>query len=1251
MFVGYSAMSSNNLSNVPKREFKDSRSRDRGVNKRRDRDSFNARGKNPRNFARRVQRSVKNGAFVQDAVLDAEEEEDPTDVVDAKDDDLSLPPTIKDQWPTPKMDSLPLSKVWDDRPTGAPFISSFPNYDGFVSLNMLRLYNTGRLNDRTLVESAPLWMHPTLMRLGCHLTSLDRSFPSNCYCGISCQCKPFSVAISFKEYASSGIVVPSTRVLYTFGPDFNLFNEMCAGGEVYYRDVPRVACVNPVSYTFEREVSICGSVFKPLLHYASFRGIGTDGLKLHSYRGLHFMLFMSNKSVCGVKQQVATPYDGPFCGDPNRTAPKHNFECTIIRTRDHRAYAVPIPFVDLVRSKLSLLKLTDETRNSLVQFLNSVSQQFNVGVSARMATLEYCLERVPIEDERLCKTELATRDLRRKVEAYSRFDFSFIMVTIYAIGIMAAAGLDKFIYLLNYYNCDFPLLHHLRDFCANGVYSGPRTFQGAFLIVRDAIVSALSSPFVAGMRVGPNASVFGHNLVTVLGLAWWLEEIVKTVVLYFLVNLLYLFWSVDMVIMSIVVAIGFASIEFIEKVLYINAAGRHMGGFFVFLRRFPAYYTMVICFPFMFHIAIAHLFMPIRMFLHFWYNLIAFFLGTNAYGTCKWLYKVNNHPPPLDYITVSTPHTANSSVDSFTHIPVKQESERLTKVGVVDGKPSLSSVVQCTGLDQESRLNVRSVPSMERVTRCLRQIGPIFCRQVPVACISGHIELLSGLPRQLGVKPANSGTIGRFSLWFRTMYIPYIVGALGIISPISFSEFLLKQPPQKRLLYVQSKTLYDKGLVHGFATRKPSIFNKVEKLDANYLDSDGYCAAKKPRIITNTNKNQAFRTGPFFVALSTRMTQVFNEHSSLFYASKTESRAIGKYVADVKEWHLYENDCSKWDGHQRAECLRLLIELFKYLGLPGDLYREYLEDINFCAGTKAFAKGFDYPFNAVVSTSGTQGSGRPETSCGNTLMNFAYHLFADYEQYGEDVVTSLTRLRIMALGDDNVSCSLNPWSVAVVEKLFKELGHEPKVKAVTIQTVEFCSQLFLPCVGGYVLFPKLGRFLSRLPWHIIPTRPVTTAERIGRFKCDLLSRRFYLRNLPYFGPLLKNLLSLCDGYSVVNDSYNKEWNYHHIEGEVVPNNDTMEFLTNRYGVFPSKPPVIKRLDSVIDDYFLQNLADIDVGPLMDMPATQSEDELPFRPPAMALHAGYSNILLPFVYGGSSVRANHPDCGRDDTLPG
>jgi len=107
----------------------------------------------------------------------------------------------------------------------------------------------------------------------------------------------------------------------------------------------------------------------------------------------------------------------------------------------------------------------------------------------------------------------------------------------------------------------------------------------------------------------------------------------------------------------------------------------------------------------------------------------------------------------------------------------------------------------------------------------------------------------------------------------------------------------------------------------------------------------------------------------------------------------------------------------------------------------------------------------------------TMQSGWPDTSVGDTLVNAAMksHIHGFGRNWisiicGDDSVTVTTRRELERLG-----------GVDGIVKSYADFGMEVEAKVSTHPLdVEFCSGRFFPAQGSYILFPKVGRILSKI---------------------------------------------------------------------------------------------------------------------------------------------------------------------------
>jgi len=238
-------------------------------------------------------------------------------------------------------------------------------------------------------------------------------------------------------------------------------------------------------------------------------------------------------------------------------------------------------------------------------------------------------------------------------------------------------------------------------------------------------------------------------------------------------------------------------------------------------------------------------------------------------------------------------------------------------------------------------------------------------------------------------------------------------------------------------------------------------FIKKEK----YLGKQEFSA----RLIQASTAFYNVTVGPWITSLSTFIANIFNYHHPVFfYATKTSAEEIGSWFSDSAKRFPYiiDSDFSSFDSTISWQAIVCEMEVYSAAGFPLMI----LLLLRLQTVTQGKVKG-----GWKFSCKGKRGSGRPNTSLGNTLLNFI--LFWNYCQRNG------IGFRMMALGDDTVAFTNKPIDLVMMKEYYKQKGFLITPTNRTVTTAEFCSCLFYPFGDSYILGPKIGRVLAKTFWE------------------------------------------------------------------------------------------------------------------------------------------------------------------------
>ncbi len=328
----------------------------------------------------------------------------------------------------------------------------------------------------------------------------------------------------------------------------------------------------------------------------------------------------------------------------------------------------------------------------------------------------------------------------------------------------------------------------------------------------------------------------------------------------------------------------------------------------------------------------------------------------------------------------------------------------------------------------------------------------------------------------------------------------------------------------------------DRLEVFGFAwftrvSRRYTRWNRRScfiKHEANLAHSDvrtpgGYIACADPRTIqASTDEVQAV-SGPWFVELGKRASEVFDgsEGSMVdgwhilvgFGLTKAEiaARCVamvnsrGRMIVDcgddalvIVDGKIYALDAKRWDAHVGPELLRLKTPHLLRLGVP----RETLNMMERLIRRRGSYKGLGVAFGV----DGDVASGDPDTLYWNTILGVAL-LIASFDST-ESFEVQATRWGI-------------EYEVAAVAS-----------RSCYAAALDFCSCIFVPVRGGgYTFAPKLGRSLMKLGVSATMGNPVKLlSAKLRGAMCDLAAYPEVVAHLARLSSKLPTVEAVSESY-------------------------------------------------------------------------------------------------------------------------
>jgi len=248
-----------------------------------------------------------------------------------------------------------------------------------------------------------------------------------------------------------------------------------------------------------------------------------------------------------------------------------------------------------------------------------------------------------------------------------------------------------------------------------------------------------------------------------------------------------------------------------------------------------------------------------------------------------------------------------------------------------------------------------------------------------------------------------------------------------------------------------------------------------------------------PRAIQGNTDRLNVAYGPFTHKVGLQLKKIWHVNHDITYSGGLTAEEIGTWRSQFgdEDVTIIECDESRYDCHQGEENERLYHQVELRCG--SRTYPNVEDAIKGNALVRGWSsKGVKY------SVEHTMTSGSPKTSVSNSYTNGVKTM---------KILRSLGhKPKVMIHGDDSISVIrglLSPeQKQQLTDSIVREnlrLGFETKVKiSNSWSDVEYCSSLFWPVEGGFVLGPKIGKRLPKIGFGLKKLkRPEVKGMMIG----------------------------------------------------------------------------------------------------------------------------------------------------------
>jgi hypothetical protein len=336
-------------------------------------------------------------------------------------------------------------------------------------------------------------------------------------------------------------------------------------------------------------------------------------------------------------------------------------------------------------------------------------------------------------------------------------------------------------------------------------------------------------------------------------------------------------------------------------------------------------------------------------------------------------------------------------------------------------------------------------------------------------------------------------------------------------------------------------------------------FVKVEKL----MKADP-TIFPDPRSILGRRDPPNVALGPIMWAFSKELAKQWNgtnpimvrgTNVTIFYASGHDGDVLDELYTEhaMRFTHVDEVDASRWDAHMQRVHLEAEQTVYKAFNLYSYPHvRAALESQYDVKGVSRHGVRF--------SAGAARGTGDPNTSCGNSLINAAIivDIYADF----------CANLSVWVLGDDSLIFHDGCGDEAKIIEAYVARGLKVKFKRHTsFAGVSFCSQIFYPTGSGYVFGPMIGRWLARAGWMAkLPSRPRGYTDE--RWRATLLrGNMLSLGGFADFVPFVRKYYAAAMAYTHgLEDTAEHTHQWTRANPTNKPDGLTWAFILERYGL-------------------------------------------------------------------------------------
>lgn len=381
---------------------------------------------------------------------------------------------------------------------------------------------------------------------------------------------------------------------------------------------------------------------------------------------------------------------------------------------------------------------------------------------------------------------------------------------------------------------------------------------------------------------------------------------------------------------------------------------------------------------------------------------------------------------------------------------------------------------------------------------------------------------------------------------------------------------------------------------------------KTEVSLGKVTDGNTFNANYDPRFIVSTDPSMGAIIGPKIYTVSKILSAAWSKggcsyadvtpFEGIHYTSGYNKTDLGQLFDETLEivgqdCVIFIDDFSRMDGHIQDVHIKAENDMYDYLLHDEAFLREL---------TKMFVRKGVIVCNVQVilrcALFWRRKSGDMNTSVGNSKLNtdmhgFSFNHFFDFVDY-----LFQRRIVIWVMGDDFAMFIRNGTIMPTIRSyvaVMAQVGMEAKPRFVSPSEFQYCSNVFIPAKPHTIATQLPGRNLCKA---YVSTHKYGTGAAESWVKQQSVSYRQDYGHVPFMNAYHNIIYDSCRNARsrsfVLDDDDRAE---KHVSGAVYPSDETVHWLTERYGMPPTMPSSYADLESWLSSDFVEAVIRRDVS--------------------------------------------------------